>query len=698
MTQAAIQQTALSAGEVSPLLYGRTDFQRYAAGLRTARGFVSLAGGGITRAPGTIYLGETDQNRNGRLIPFEFAEDDALILEFTAASETAGGTGFRVWRYGELVMDGGAPYKGFNGMSGGGMARLRTLDYAQAADVIYFADGVFPIHALSRNALDDWLAADVEFEKGPFNPLNFDIPSKVEAEDDGSGDYNIYTTPTDLFSDDYAGALLRIQTASYDPDDSSTFGIVRLTISPTLTGTPGKWSAEKVDQVPAELVGLATFRWAIGAWNYVDGFPKSVTIHDQHLCFAATDRLPRSFWISAAGDYLDFQASSAADKSAGYIIPGDNSLNRIKWIRPGADGLLIGSLGEVHRVFPPDGRASLGPTNIARVREATIGVSDAKPIFPTAYPVIVPKGENRIVELRRTGQAGSIPVPLSLPASHIGQNGFKDIVWQELPFQRAWMPQPEGGLACMVYQPTEEVLAWATVPVAGGVVQSVCVTPDPERGRDVVTMIVAREIGGETRYCVEELAENQGVLEGSDPAYMANHLFASLVFDEEVATDTFSVAHLIGEEVYAWTNEGGFGPITVAGDGTVTLPAEVTYAVIGLLDETHEFETLSLNAPARDGASTHRRRRLHDGGVVLHRTAAGTVQSVEREFKREYAHDPEHLVPLEIMGGSATAHSGVVPVNTVSGMTAEVSLRFRPIGGAPMTILGFAQNIEESGA
>lgn len=697
MTQAAIEQSAFSAGEISPLLYARRDFQRYAAGLRAAKGFLPLAQGGITRAPGTIYLGETHEGYNGRLVPFEFAEDDALILEFTAPFQESGIVDMRVWRYGDLVMDGASPYLE-EGIIFGGVDAIRAMDFAQAADVIYVTSGDYPPQVLERLALDNWNHGAAQFRNGPFKLRNWDLPSKVEATDDGSGGYWIDTTPTGLFEDDYEGALLRIQLANYDPDDSSTFGIVQLLSSPTSTGTPGRWQADEIDEVPAGLLGLATYRWAMGAWSYAEGYPQSVTVFDQHLCFAATEQSPRSFWISAAGDYLDFGDSVDPDKAAGYIIPGADSLNRIKWIRAGADGLLIGSLGEVHRVFPPDGRASLGPTNIARVREAKVGVTDAKPVFPASNPVIVPKGNTRVVELRRNSQAGSTPVPLSLPASHIGQKGFEDIAWQELPYGRAWMPQPDGTLACMVYQPAEDVLAWATLPIAGGTVESICVTPDPERGRDVVTMIVAREIDGSTRYCVEELADNQGVLEGDDDAYLANHLYSSLVFDEETATDTFTVEHLAGEEVYAWTNAGGFGPLTVAGDGTVTLPEEVTNAVIGLFDETHQAETLSLVAPARDGSSTHRRRRLHSsGGIVVHRTAGGTVQSVERELKREYARDPQNLIPNEIASRSATAYSGVVKVSTPTGNVDDVSLRFVPEGGAPMTILGFAQNIEETG-
>jgi hypothetical protein len=96
-------QLAFSAGEISPLLFGRTDYQRVQAGLRACRGFLPLRQGGVTRAPGTIYRGRTRADSRARLIAFEFAVDDAVVLEFTLNR-------MRVWRYGELVTAAGEPY------------------------------------------------------------------------------------------------------------------------------------------------------------------------------------------------------------------------------------------------------------------------------------------------------------------------------------------------------------------------------------------------------------------------------------------------------------------------------------------------------------------------------------------------------------------------------------------------------------
>jgi hypothetical protein len=140
--------------------------------------------------------------------------------------------------------------------------------------------------------------------------------------------------------------------------------------------------------------------------------------------------------------------------------------------------------------------------------------------------------------------------------------------------------------------------------------------------------------------------------------------------------------------------------VAVAEDGTVEIAAPVTIATIGLLDETHEVETLSFVAQAQDGSSEGRPRRLHGAtGVHLHRTAAGRVTAVERTFgEGPEVLGFEDLVPLQVASDLVSAYSGVTKVSVPSGHADAVSMRFKPYGGAPMTVLAIAPNVEEVGA
>lgn len=77
-------QTALSAGEISPDLYGRVDLDKYARGCSTLRNFfVSYRGGASSRA-GTKFVGQCKQPASSYppvLIPFQFSVNQGIIIE-----------------------------------------------------------------------------------------------------------------------------------------------------------------------------------------------------------------------------------------------------------------------------------------------------------------------------------------------------------------------------------------------------------------------------------------------------------------------------------------------------------------------------------------------------------------------------------------------------------------------------------------
>lgn len=74
-------QNVLNGGEISPLLRGRVDQPRYSTGAREMSNFVPMPQGGVTRRPGTRYLG-TALGDDGRLVPFVFSATQGRMLEF----------------------------------------------------------------------------------------------------------------------------------------------------------------------------------------------------------------------------------------------------------------------------------------------------------------------------------------------------------------------------------------------------------------------------------------------------------------------------------------------------------------------------------------------------------------------------------------------------------------------------------------
>lgn len=76
-------QPSMAAGEVSPLIHGRTDLAAYAIAMRTMRNTFVLAQGGAANRAGTSYAGNVlDHNTASRSIPFQFNSSQTYALIF----------------------------------------------------------------------------------------------------------------------------------------------------------------------------------------------------------------------------------------------------------------------------------------------------------------------------------------------------------------------------------------------------------------------------------------------------------------------------------------------------------------------------------------------------------------------------------------------------------------------------------------
>ncbi|MEM7317397.1 MAG: hypothetical protein AAF408_00095 [Pseudomonadota bacterium] len=739
MTRSRPFQNAFSSGEIDPLLHVRSDFQRYQTGLAGCRGFLPLRQGGFTRAPGTIYRGNTRNDQPARRVPFEFATNDALTLEFT--------DGFmRVWRYGALVESGGSPYELATPYL---EADLENLQWVQDKDVIYMVDGRQPMQKLSRFALDNWTIADAPLNFGPFRVQNLNQAVTMQC---GATAGSISVTGVNNpFAAEMVGSLVRVEPTNFTTvplwvgNATAAVGqrvyyddkIYELTAGTTTganppvheegarrtdAGQPTTWqfvsdmvgifritgftnpnlvTADVIKTIPIPCVVSPTYRWSEGAWNTRYGQPGAVEMNDQRLWAANTPSEPRTVWASLSGDFEDFAPGTDDDSAFAYSIAATQTQNAIKWLRRGRNGMFIGALGEIYRGFSSASGQTIGPNTFDTELVSEDGAAAARPISAYGYPIYITKGGRRFQELRYSFEEdGARPVELSLPSQHLGARTFLQSVWQSEPLRLAWIRDGDGALVVMSFDPAQDVLGWAVVPVADGFVEDMDVTSGLSGNTDVLTMVVRRTVDGQVRRFVEEQALIYGVLTGAEPIDRAIHIFAASEFEPGSPEDTFSLPHLVGEQVYAWTDVGEYGPLTVDGSGEVTLPAAVTRAVIGLFDETHFVETLDLEAQAQDGGSRGRPMRNHGKtGVDLYQTAAGFVSPVTRHFgQADIEGGRQELLPLNIAADLDTAFTGTSRVHPASGHGDAVRLRFYPKGGAPMTVTGITPEVEEANA
>lgn len=738
MTRTSPPQVSFGSGEIDPLLHRRFDYQRFQTGLAICKGYIPLAQGGFTRAPGTLLRGNTRADGIGVLLPFTFAVNDALTLEFTDLK-------MRVWRYGALVMSGLSPYELTTPFPA---ASLPNLQWVQSADVIYLADGLRPIQVLSRLALDNWTIAAFDPSTGPFRVQNLDKTLELQASA-ATGSITL-TATTALFAANHIGSLMELlptdntTVALWTSNESLIVGDLRrygnnvyqLTAGNN-SGTnppihaegealvdnkPTKWlflsdstgvvritaitdtthaTATVLKRLPKAVVDDPTYRWSEGAWSARYGYPACLEIFDQRLCAAATPFEPRTIWFSTAGDFTDFSPGVEADASFAYAIAGDNTINRILNLRRGATGLHIFALGEEYSTRSDNRGQVIGPTSAVFSSNSAFGSHTSRPIAPGGNPMFISRDRRRVIMMNYSFEVdANRPVILSRASQHLGNDPFEQVVWQASPEPMAWLRRASGDLAVMVYDAAEEVLGWATVPLAGGVCEALAVTPNATGTADEVMMIVRRVINGQTVRLVEIMTPIFGLLAGTEAISEVCHFYAATEFSPVTPTASFDLSQMIGQRVYAWTDQGQFGPFDVPNSSTITLPAAVSHAFIGLFDETHFVETLDIQAAANDGNTMGRQKRLHAKfGVGLHNTAQGYIQVIERDFAQAARlGDKRRLVPQGVAATlGQTAFSGVAQIPEPSGHAGELALRFYPFGGAPMTVTAVVPIVQEAG-
>ncbi|MEO8837538.1 MAG: hypothetical protein ABI351_02370 [Herbaspirillum sp.] len=213
MPKASTLQGSFNAGELSPLLFGRTDSPRYRQGLATCLNYIPTLQGPISRRPGERNVTNVKDSANpGVLIPFQFTATKSFIFEFGdqyirfytndgqvitsgttySMSGNTGpvGTNYAEYTYaepfyairpssqalaGEILA--GTPTT----ISPGSIAELQTpyliadlplLRWAQNGSTIYLFHPKYPVSKLMWLGTQSWKWQEVYLQDGPYLPLN----------------------------------------------------------------------------------------------------------------------------------------------------------------------------------------------------------------------------------------------------------------------------------------------------------------------------------------------------------------------------------------------------------------------------------------------------------------------------------------------------------------------------------------------
>lgn len=199
-----LYQGSFVTGEITPELYGRVDLQRYQSSAAKLKNFTCHVYGGISRRPGTIYLGDVKYPaKKCRLIPFEYknASNQTYAMEF-------GDCYIRFWTHDGVIADEDGEI--YEIESPYAEDELREITWVQSADTVFLFHPSHQPQKLVRYGHADWEIADFVTSGGPYMDENTsEITITPSVGDDG--ETVTLTASGELFTSRHVGREFRIR-------------------------------------------------------------------------------------------------------------------------------------------------------------------------------------------------------------------------------------------------------------------------------------------------------------------------------------------------------------------------------------------------------------------------------------------------------------------------------------------------------
>ena len=603
MPRASPSQNAVTAGELSPLAYGRQDIQKYSSALATCLNAFVLVQGPWTRRPGTRYINTTKDSGTKRsvLIPFQFSVEQAYVLEF-------GNQYIRFFtNQGRLENPPGTPVEvATNYLE----ADLFNIRFTQSADVLYLLHPSYPPAKLLRNSATSWTIQNISFLDGPY--LNTNRTTTTLTPSATTGSINITASSTTGINNNLGwlttdvGRLVRIK-------HSSTWGYAIITSRTSSTVV--------VATVLSSLGGVsATLDWRLGLWSDTTGYPACGTFFEDRLFLAGADEAPQRVDGSKSGDYENFAptdtAGVIADDNAIAVTLNSNTVNVIRWLMDDEKGLLAGTAGGEWIIRPSAINEALTPFNAVGKQSTGFGSANIQPMRSGKVVLYLQRAARKLRELAFVFEVDGFRAPdMTLLSEHLTRPSIVQMAYQQQPQSILWLVRTDGVLLGFSYERDQDVTAWhkhvlggpGTSGNAPAVVESVAVIPSPDGTRDEAWLIVKRWVNGAQRRYVELLTK---VWEIGDLQADSFFVDSGLSYDGLPTVTLSGLDHLIGEQVTILADGAVHPPRTVSGGGTITLDHAASKVHAGYAYNS-DGQTLPIEAGAADGTAQGKTKRIH---------------------------------------------------------------------------------------
>lgn len=431
--------------------------------------------------------------------------------------------------------------------------------------------------------------------------------------------------------------------------------------------------------------GQVVWRW-VKTGTLAARRPRAITHYQQRRVFAGTDDKPDTIFLSALGDYYDFDKHQLLNDTSPLVITlATARLEKVRWLAP-HNNLITGTSSSEWTVGGSRG-APLGPASQDARSHSQRGSGDVRPMRVGNIVLYVQKKGTVVRDIIPGDQLDTYSgSDRSILVRHLF-SGFTVVDWcyAEDPNSMVWAVRSDGKLLTLTYEHDQQLWAWGWHE-SDGLFESV--TSVVEGDEDVVYAVVNRTIGGVAKRYIERLATRTiGALED------CIFLDASVTYDGTPATVLSGLSHLEGKEVKALADGNVVGPFTVA-SGQITLEEPASKVQAGL-SYVSELESLDCATGEQGQEARTRVKVVRQVGIEVEASRGLKVaESVDAdaafwsEWKQRVGEDAFGPIPL---------YSGLVKIAVSGRFGYGGRAAVRQEDPLPVTVIGLAREVELGG-
>jgi len=677
--------TSFNGGELSPLLDGRVDQDKYFTGCKTLTNFIPTVQGPARRRGGTRFVGSVKvAAKRAWLADFVFSAGQAYVLEFgdnylrfwTNRGQLLGGDGVSPY---EVV----TPYSEADLITAEGTFALRTL---QSSDVMWIvhSEGKYPPYRLSRRGAIDWTLAPEEFTDGPFRDVNTDSALTMQA--GGTTGTVTVTANSALFKPGHVGSLLilnsfnpstvapyqtyksvsigdRVRNAGnvYEAQNAFTYTSGNQTQRYVPTHTEGDaydgavtwrylhsgygWGKiisvsgdglscqlQVTSRLPEEVVSASTRRWAFSEFSSVYGWPTGIAFFKERLTYTRGKQVFHSI-VGAFTNFARKDAGSVTSETAMSLSLAADKLDSIRWLAQSRT-LVIGSARAELALGEQTTQQVYSATNVQNVPQTEYGSRLLRPLRVGESVLFVERAGHRIRDMKFDFTIERYKAEdITVLSEHIfdgsevlgdTEQEQRDIVdWAYQPQRDSivWCVLSDGALASLVLNRERGVIAWTPHYLGGNAVVEAVQSVPSPDGRTDDAWFIVRRTVNGQTQRSVEYLTDYRLVKKG--AAEAVHVDCSTTYRGVATKVVTGLAHLEGQTVSVCV-DGSNHPDKVVSGGQVTLDRTGELIHIGYRFVSR-MQTMRLEVQGGGGTSQTTRKGIAEVWLRLQSTIGGRV-------------------------------------------------------------------------